>query len=332
MLIVNPNFTIDRTVQLDVMVPGSVHRTGPAVVSLGGKGVNVARVARAFGRPAIVIGFLPAFSAPELAALAAKEGATLDGIPVNGTVRAATVMLETTGRVSVFNEPGPRVEELDWARLLGEVERCASEHRTVICSGSLPPGSPVDTYAHVVALARKTGLRSVVDATGEVLRAALAEQPDIVSPNLPEAEALVTGALIEDVEPAGEQVVERAAGAARGLLTLGAKVAIVSAGSHGAAFASSAGTFFCPAPKVEVVNPIGAGDSLVGGLVCALEDGLDLTAAVVRALAVASASCEQPVAGAVDIGRAEGLEKQMTARAVDPPAQAFSKLEAARPA
>ena len=131
-----------------------------------------------------------------------------------------------------------------------------------------------------------------------MLRAALTAAPDVVSPNLSEAESLVSGGRIEDVEPTGELVAERAAAAALSLLELGARAAIVSAGSRGAALASAAGVMFCHAPEVAVINPIGAGDSLVGGLVCALEAGLDWTPAVVRALAVASASCEQPVAGA----------------------------------
>jgi fructose-1-phosphate kinase PfkB-like protein len=222
MLIVNPNFTIDRTIRLDLMVPGAVHRTGTATTSLGGKGVNVARVARAFGAPGVLIGFLPAFSAAELATLAAAEGAELDGVPIGGTVRAASVLLERSGRVTVFNEPGPTVEDVDWTRLLREVERRAPAHQTVVCSGSLPPGSPVDAYARVIAVARRAGLRSVVDATGEVLLSALAEHPDVVSPNLPEAEALVSGATIEDVEPTGGLVGQRAADAVRGLTDRGA--------------------------------------------------------------------------------------------------------------
>ena len=307
MLIVNPNFTIDRTIPLDVMVPGAVHRTGPAAASLGGKGVNVARVARAFGRPGVLVGFMPSTSAPELAMLAAAEGAELAGVPVTGVVRAASIFLERSGRVTVFNEPGPTVEEGDWSRLLAEVKRRADSQQTVVCSGSLPPGSPLDGYARVVAAARAAGLRSVVDSTGEVLASALTAHPDVVSPNLAEAETLVFGPAIEGVEPEGDLVVPRAIEAARGLVARGARHAIVSAGSHGAAFSDGSENAFLPAPEVSLVSPIGAGDSLVGGLVLALEEGLPFGDAVRFALAVASASCEQPVAGAVDPSRARAL-------------------------
>ena len=318
MLIVNPNFAIDRTISLDVMVPGSVHRTGSAVATLGGKGVNVARAARAFGRPGVLVGFLPSTSAAELAMLAASEGAELAGVPVGGIVRAASVFLERSGRVTVFNEPGPTVEEGDWSRMLGEVERRAADQRTVVCAGSLPPGSPVDGYARVVRAARRAGLRSVVDSTGEVLARALTAQPDVVSPNLAEAETLLLGPAIEGVEPDGDQVVQRAAEAAQELVARGARHAIVSAGSHGAAFSDGRETAFCPAPAVSVVSPIGAGDSLVGGLVHALEEGQSFGDAVRFALAVASTSCEQPVAGAVDVSRALELAATLRTRPLVP--------------
>lgn len=318
MLIVNPNFTIDRTIPLDAMVPGTVHRTGPAVASLGGKGVNVARVARAFGRPGVLVGFLPSTSAAELAMLAAGEGAELAGVPITGIVRVASVFLERSGRVTVFNEPGPTVDETDWTRLLGEVERRAPGHQTVVCSGSLPPGSPVDGYARVVLAARGVGLRSVVDSTGEVLASALTAHPDVVSPNLAEAETLLFGPAIEGVEPVGEMVVQRAVEAAQALVARGARHAVVSAGSHGAAFSDGSETLFCGPPRVSVVSPIGAGDSLVGGLVDALEHGQQFKDAVRFALAVASASCEQPVAGAVDVSRARELAASLPAAAAAP--------------
>lgn len=307
MLIVNPNFTIDRTIPLEVMVPGSVHRTGPATVTLGGKGVNVARVVRAFGHRGVLVGFMPSTSAAELAMLAAGEGAELAGVPVTGVVRAASVFLERSGRATVFNEPGPTVDEDDWARLLGEVQQRAAGEQTVVCSGSLPPGSPVDGYARVVVAARNAGLRSVVDSTGDVLAATLGAHPDFVSPNLAEAETLVFGPAIEGVEPEGDQVVQRAIEAARGLVARGARHAIVSAASHGAAFSDADEAAFCPAPDVSVISPIGAGDSLVGGLVHALEEGETFRDAVAFAVAVASASCEQTAAGAVDVSRARDL-------------------------
>jgi 1-phosphofructokinase len=312
MLIVNPNFTVDRTIPLRALVPGDVTRTGRAAVTLGGKGVNVARVAWAFGDRAEVVGFLPRGSRAILDALSAAEGAELSGVEVAGEVRGASILIEESGRVTVLNEPGPEVAEPDWAALLALIEREAADHATVICAGSLPPGSPADAYARVVGAAHRAGARAVVDAAGEVLQAALRAGPDVVSPNLAEAESLMSGRLVEEVEPSGADVPGRAGRAAQDLLARGARLAIVSAGSRGAAAASSVpggSSVFLTAPQVQVLNPIGAGDSLVGGLVHALEEGRAWQAAAAFALATASASCEQDLAGGVDPERARELDR-----------------------
>jgi 1-phosphofructokinase family hexose kinase len=310
MLIVNPNIATDRTIPLSVLVPGSVQRTGTAVTTLGGKGINVARIGRAFGHRAVVLTFFPADSAAQLRQLATTEQAELAGVPVPGTARAASILLEGSGRVTVLNEPGPQAGAAEWEQLLAEVERQAPGHQSLVCSGSLPPGSPADSYARIVAIGRRAGLRTVVDAAREVLAATLPAGPDVVSPNLAEAESLLFGPSVEGVEPDGAGIAIRAADAARGLVARGARRAIVSAGRHGAAFSEATGTVFCPAPQVTVVSPIGAGDSLVGGLVHALEDGQDWPAAVCYAIAVASASCEQVLAGGVDVGRVTELVAQ----------------------
>jgi len=310
MLIVNPNIATDRTIPVGVLVPGSVHRTGTAVTTLGGKGINVARIGRAFGHRAVVVTFLPAGSAAQLTELAAAEQAELAGVPVLGTARAASILLEGSGRVTVLNEPGPARDTGEWRELLAETERQAPGHQSLVCSGSLPPGSPADAYARIVAIGQRAGLRTIVDAAGQALAGALPAHPDVVSPNLSEAESLLHGPSVEGVEPDGADVQRRAADAARGLIARGARRAIVSAGSHGAAFSDAGQTVFCPAPPVTVVSPIGAGDSLVGGLVHALEDGQDWPAAVGYAIAVASASCEQELAGGVDVARVAGLTVQ----------------------
>ena len=310
MLIVNPNFTVDRTIPLGELVPGDVIRTGRAAVTLGGKGINVARVGRAFGDRAPVLGFLPRESRSTLDLLAAAEGVELSGVEVDGALRGAAILIESEGRVTVLNEPGPEVGESDWAGLLELIEREAADHETVVCAGSLPPGSPTDGYARVVAAAHRAGARAVVDASGEVLRATLAAGPDVVSPNLAEAESLISGRLVEGVEPAGADVPERAERAAEDLVAQGAHLAIVSTGSRGAAAAGpDGGPVFLPAAHVQVVNPIGAGDSLVGGLVHALEDGREWQSAAGFALATASASCEQELAGGVDPARVRELDR-----------------------
>jgi 1-phosphofructokinase family hexose kinase len=306
-LVVNPNICIDHTVVMDELLPGHVQRPRAGVNTLGGKGVNVARVARRGGDVAEVVTFLPSRDEERLRRLADAEGAALVGITVEGDARGATIILEDTGRVTVLNEPGAAVDETNWRALLACIDELLVNHGTVVCSGSLPPGSPLDAYARVVTLAHERGRRCVVDSSGQVLAHALSAGADVVSPNLAEAEALLGRGHSEGVDPDGPDVVERAARAVTDLRQLGAVHVIVSAGSHGAAFDDGSDVSWCDAPQVEVVNPIGAGDSLVGGLVRALEAGEPWPRAVRIGLATASASCEEALAGGVRVRRVEEL-------------------------
>ena len=313
MLIVNPNFTVDRTIPLGELVPGDVIRTGRAAVTLGGKGINVARVGRAFGDRAPVLGFLPKQSRATLDSLAAAEGVELSGVEVAGALRGAAILIESGGRVTVLNEPGPEVGESDWAALLELIEREAGGHETVVCAGSLPPGSPVDGYARVVAAAHRAGARAVVDASGAVLRATLAAGPDVVSPNLAEAASLISGRLVEGVEPAGPDVPERAERAAQDLLDRGARHAIVSAGSRGAAAASAedARERGVP-PRADACTSStrsGPATRSSAGSSTHWKTGAIRRSAAGFALATASASCEQELAGGVDPARVRELDR-----------------------
>ena len=161
-------------------------------------------------------------------------------------------------------------------------------------------------------LAREHRALALVDANGPPLAAALGARPDFVTPNLAEAEGLLLGRADETVE-AGDpaEVRQRAASAAAGLVARGARTAIVTAGAAGAAVVVEGGEpRWHAAPRVEVQNPIGAGDALVGGLCVGLERGETLDSALAFGLATAAASVETAKAGAVDLPRVEELTRR----------------------
>ena len=311
MLIAGPNLTIDRTLAIDELRPGEVLRFDDVAVTPGGKGVNVARVARALNAPAVLVGFTPGRTGQAAAGLLADEGLDVEAVPVGGELRSTAVVLERSGRVTVMNEPGPPLGERDWERYERAVAARLSDHAVLACSGSTPPGAPEDGYARLVVLARERGALALVDANGPPLAAALGVRPDLATPNLAEAEGLLLGRADETVE-AGDpaDVRQRAVVAATGLVARGARTAIVSAGAAGAAVLVAGGEpRWHPAPRVEVRNPIGAGDALVGGLSVALERGEPLGRAVASGLATAAASVETAKAGAIDPSRPEELAR-----------------------
>src|SRR5438105_4783886 len=114
MLIACPNLTIDRTLSIEEMRPGEVLRFRSAAITPGGKGVNVARVARALRAHAAVVGFVPGETGLAVARLLAQEGIELCPVPVGGEVRSTAAIIEDSGRVTIFNEPGPEITASDW--------------------------------------------------------------------------------------------------------------------------------------------------------------------------------------------------------------------------
>lgn len=309
MLVANPNLCLDRTVRLRDLRVGAVHRSDAAEVTAGGKGVNVARVLRAHGHRPVVAGLVPREDGQLLESLLADEGAELVGVPVPGSTRVATILLEDDGRVTVVNEPGPELDADTWRAYLTEVTERLHEGEVLVCTGSLPPGAPDDAYGQLTRTAASRGAVVVVDAARQALAGCLAAHPDVVTPNLAEAEAVLAdrhgGA--ELVDDAAADVLDRARAAAHSLVAAGARRAVVTVGAAGAAFASPEADVVVQAPPVRLVSPVGAGDSLVGGLVLGLGRGEDWLDCVRRGVATASASCEQLRAGGVDPARAEEL-------------------------
>ena len=307
-LVVGPNLAIDRTLSTNTFRPGHEVDVAEVAVTAGGKGVNVARALRALGFDATLLGLLPGRMGDAVVGLLADEGIALLGVPVAGELRSAFIIHERGGRATVLNEPGPELAEQDWLAYEAMADAALDEHAIVVCVGSLPPGAPDDAYARIVTKARERRCPSVVDASGSVLLRALDEKPEIVCPNLAEAEAVLLGATSEAVD-APVEARARSVAAARSLVDGGARTAIVTAAAAGAAIAEAGRrqVRWVSAPAVTVANPMGAGDAFAAGLAVALARELPPGEAARFAVAVASASVEHPRAGDLDASRVEAL-------------------------
>ena len=300
-LVVTPNTCIDVTTWLPTLAPGSVSRAARTVATAGGKGVNVCRTLRALGDTPRLVG-LSARSDPRLAHLLAEEGCDFLPVPHRGQTRLAMIFLEDSGRVTVVNGRGPEPDEWDHDALLATIttELDMRTPSAVLCSGSLPPDVPPTLYGEVVIAGHRRGVPVHVDAAPAVLGATLPSEPDLVSPNVGEVEALLHGRTDEHVEEEGDDLQDRCVTASRELHARGARRAVVTAGSHGAALTTAGGSWWVEAVGVRVVNPIGAGDSFLAGTAHALTHGADDLAAVRYGMAVAAAAVQHERGGMLD--------------------------------
>jgi 1-phosphofructokinase family hexose kinase len=259
------------------------------LLSAGGKGLNVARGLRVLGVPCTVVGFVGGAVGDLLTSKAASEGTDVLAIRVVGETRIAAITVEAgSGYAQVVNPQGPEVDAGLWMALETEVVRRLrrSDPSFLVCTGSLPPGAPLDGYASLIEAARSLSVRTVVDAKGETLRHALSVAPTIVKVNRREAQSVVAQS---DGRSDGVWLAEQ-------LGIAGAGAAVVTDASSSVAGFDGEGGFERRVPQVEVRNAIGAGDAFLAGFVASLVAGASVRSSVARGIAtgVASVSELQP--------------------------------------
>ena len=295
-LTVTLNTALDVTYRVQRLVPHATHRVAEVLERPGGKGLNVARVLAALGHQATVTGLVGGRTGDTLRSHLAGSAATVVDalVPVDGeTRRTIAVVDDTTGDSTMFNEPGPRVTPDEWSAFLATYAELLTGARAVALCGSLPPGLPVGAYAELVRAARAAGVYVLLDTSGEALRRGIAARPDAVKPNAQELTQL-TGL----TEPF------RAAGEAR---RRGARAVVASSGAGGLLAVTGSGSWRAVPPVRLPGNPVGAGDSVVAGLLSGLAEGLSWPDRLARAAAVSAATVLAPTAGEFDRAAYEDL-------------------------
>jgi 1-phosphofructokinase family hexose kinase len=183
------------------------------------------------------------------------------------------------------NEPGPRITPAEEAALFERVEALARPGDWWVLAGSLPPGVEADIYARLITRLKAAGAGVLLDTSGAALAHGCDAGPFLAKPNALEAGQL-TGLPVE-TRP-------QLAAAARSILGRGVGNVVVSLGKDGALLVTPEGEWAARSPRIRESNPIGAGDSLVGGLVWGLQAGLPLPEALRWGIACGAATASLP--------------------------------------
>jgi 6-phosphofructokinase 2 len=283
-LTMNPALDIATTTE--IVVPTEKLRCGEPRYDPGGGGINVARAVRLLGGEARAIFPAGGMSGAMLCDLLKDQGVPYTFVPIPGITRESFAVAEgQTGKQYRFLLPGPALSAGDQARCLDTLATYAPEASFIVASGSLPPGVPADFYARVAGLARASGVRFVLDTSGPALAAA-GNDIFLLKTSLRELEQLA-GASIQ-----GEWEEEDAA--RRVIALKRARNLVVSLGARGALLADEMVICRFAAIPVEAVGSVGAGDSMVAGIVLSLVRGLTLTEAVRFGMAAGAAALLRP--------------------------------------
>lgn len=297
-LVVNP--IIDRHIHTESVVLGTVTRSKRDTSLPGGKPVDVARAARAVGVTARLLALLPEQGSNWFLAALAEEGSDCQSVGYEGTVRQTIVLFEEDGRTTVINGQGAPVPPETWQHYCRQAAAMTGPGEWVVISGSFPPGLNQVQTGQLVTAIRHAGGRIALDTGPTWLSWLLAHEPDLVTPNLAEANACLTGQTVVEAVEVSAEALPQAALAAIQLTQAGAKRAVVTAGRAGLAWSEPGRHGQLDGLEVDVASPIGAGDALLGGLVGRLESGAAFTDAINWGMAAAASAIGQWIPGQAD--------------------------------
>ncbi|WP_248918726.1 1-phosphofructokinase [Pseudomonas entomophila] len=281
-LTLNP--ALDITVSLNHLRPGQVNRSQAQYSHAAGKGLNVAQVLADLGHDVTVGGFLGHDNLQPFEALIERRGFTDCFVRVPGETRSNIKLVEADGRVTDINGQGPQVDEAAQADLLGKLAQVAPGHDAVVVAGSLPRGISPQWLRALLDTLKAQGLKVALDSSGEALRAGLQAKPWLVKPNTEE---------LGDVLGLPVNTLAEQRAAAHSLLATGIEHVVVSQGEQGVSWFARGLALHAQPPRVQIASTVGAGDSLVAGMVHGLLQHEPAMDTLRRATAIAAQAVTQ---------------------------------------
>ncbi len=283
-LTLNP--AVDRELIIPRLELDTVLRAKSVVVDCGGKGINVSRALLALGVRSVASGFLGGNNGKFLLEGLHTSGISTDFVWLEQETRInISIFAEHDGHYIKVNENGPSVNSNDQQKMLAKVSELAQSGDWWILAGNLPPNVSQDFYATILKILNQQGANAILDTSGEALQFGLQERPFLVKPNAEEAGVLTGTSTETSVQ------LKNIATMIRGM---GAQNVIISLGKQGALLQTRGGTWLAHAPTIEQKNPTGAGDSMVGGMVYALQRGLGMKEALTWGVACGAATASLP--------------------------------------
>ena len=279
-LTMNP--ALDIATSTDRVVPTHKLRCAPPRYDPGGGGINVARAVHALGGDTAAIFPVGGPAGEMIHHLLDQEGVRHHPIAIAGFTRESLAVEDRqSGEQFRFILPGPEVSDADQERCLDQLSAAAAAADFIVASGSLPLGVPEDFYSRVAGLAQKLGRRLVLDTSGAALKQA-GHGIYLLKPSLRELQDLAGAEIRTECEQ--EQ-------AAREVIAQGrSEIVVLSLGAEGALLVTAEECDRFAAIPVEARSTVGAGDSMLAGIVLGLSRALPLRKAVRFGLAAGAAA------------------------------------------
>jgi 1-phosphofructokinase/tagatose 6-phosphate kinase len=301
------NTAIDKTLSVPNFRLGRRHRTVEQTTMPGGKGVNVARVLKSLGAPVIATGLAGGATGTRIVDQLTQLSVLTDFVRIREESRTNTAVIDpTTGEQTEINERGPKVTPHEVELFVDKLLYLAKGASMCVFAGSLPRDVDTDIYAFLIRELRRLNVTTMVDTDGDPLRRAVRSEPDVISPNVLEAEELVGHEFNDD---------EDRTYAVREICELGAREAIMT--MNDGCFArmlpgdgSSEPSLYRVRVRGGAIEPratVGSGDAFLAGFVASRYQGKSVEDSLAFGVACGAESTQHLGAGLVDPERVDRL-------------------------
>lgn len=279
-LTLNPS--IDKSTSIETLLPEVKLSCSNPIFQPGGGGINVSRALSHFDTDSLAIYFAGGENGAFFTQLLDKEQIKTCIIPINDKTRENLVVLDKTSQKQYrFGMPSPAIQLRECEECITTIENLKN-YTYFIASGSLPNGIPSNFLARIATIVASRKAKFIVDTSGEALKQALDCGVFMIKPNLKELSLLSGKELKDDSEIllAAQAIISKKK----------CEVVVVSLGKEGAMLVSADKHYTLKPPKVVVKSTVGAGDSMVAGMVYALTKNLDWNAVLAYGIAAGSAA------------------------------------------
>lgn len=288
-LTVTLNAAIDKRYVVDNFQVGQVNRVKECTYVPGGKGLNVSKPASIYGADVVATGFV-----------GGHAGAYIEDALKPFRIKGAFYHVDAESRSCIniwdeinhiqteFLEPGFTLTEEDFKGFEAKFRELVKEAKVVAMSGSVPKGLDGTAYQRLVKIVKEAGIPVILDTSGKLLEMGIEALPTMIKPNIDEIRML-TGKSCDDIQ----EIIE----AAKAIHERGVKIVAVSLGADGSLAVGDDGIYRARVPKINAVNTVGCGDSMIAGFALGLAEGLSLEDTLRRASAISAAAAMREETG-----------------------------------
>ena len=288
-LTVTLNAAIDKRYVVENFQVGEVNRVKECAYVPGGKGLNVSKPASIYGAEVVATGFVGGHAGNYIEDALKPFGIKSAFYHVNAESRSCINIWDDVNHVQTeFLEPGFTLTEEDFAGFEIKFKELVKEADVVSMSGSVPKGLDGTAYQRLVKIVKDAGKKVILDTSGALLEMGIEACPTMIKPNIDEIRMLTGKSCdnFEDMITAAKAVHEK-----------GVEIVAVSLGGDGSFVVCDEGIFRARVPKINAVNTVGCGDSMIAGFALGLSEGLPMEEILRKASAISAASAMREETG-----------------------------------